>query len=450
MSSPAPVSRWIALLGVAIASFVGCLDFTIVNTAIPDIQRALAATVGETQWIVTIFVMALSAFMVVGGRLADLYGRRRMLQGGLVLFALASLGAGLAGTIGQLVAFRFVQGLGAAVLYTASAAIVAEAFPEAERGRAIGLLFAGNGLGLALGPVAGGVLVALWGWRGVFLINLPFLALSGLLCGLSVRESRDPAPSGIDWPGLALLVPGMLLLLFGISRIPDSGWTAPGTAGSILGGAVLLAAFLQVEARASAPLIRLDLFANGLFLEAAIATVALAFFYCAAFFMMPLYLSDIRRIAPVQVGLALLPTTALVALSSPVVGRLIDRAGLALLAGSAAVQTLFTAETPLPLLLAGFALMGLGWGCVLGPSTVAAIGAVGEVAGGVAMGVSWTLHNLGGALGLALASAVYRAAEPAGPAAGYHAGMGFLVAVTVGALLVTVWLGRGRRAVLQP
>ena len=108
MSSPAPVSRWIALLGVAIASFVGCLDFTIVNTAIPDIQRALAATVGETQWIVTIFVMALSAFMVVGGRLADLYGRRRMLQGGLVLFALASLGAGLAGTIGQLVAFRFV------------------------------------------------------------------------------------------------------------------------------------------------------------------------------------------------------------------------------------------------------------------------------------------------------------------------------------------------------
>ncbi len=458
MSSPAPASRWIALLGVAIASFVGCLDFTIVNTAIPDIQRALAATVGETQWIVTIFVMALSAFMVVGGRLADLYGRRRMLQGGLVLFALASLGAGLAGTIGQLVAFRFVQGLGAAVLYTASAAIVAEAFPEAERGRAIGLLFAGNGLGLALGPVAGGVLVALWGWRGVFLINLPFLALSGLLCGLSVRESRDPAPGGIDWPGLALLVPGMLLLLFGISRIPDSGRTAPGTGGSILSGAALLAAFLRVEARASAPLMRLDLFANGLFREAAIATVALAFFYCAAFFMMPLYLSDIRRIAPIQVGLALLPTTALVALSSPVVGRLVDRAGPrpllragpALLAGSAAVQTLFTAETPLPLLLAGFALMGLGWGCVLGPSTVAAIGAVGEAAGGVAMGLSWTLHNLGGALGLALASAVYRAAEPAGPAAGYHAGMGFLVAVTVGALLVIVWLGRGRRAVLQP
>lgn len=202
-------SRWIGLLGVSLASFVGCIDFTIVNTAIPEIQDGLSASVSEAQWIVTLFVTALSAFMVVAGRLADLYGRRKVLYTAMAVFGLASIGAGAAPTIEVLIGLRFVQGASAAALYTASAAIVSNAFPEQERGRAIGLLFAANGVGLALGPVAGGLLVGFLGWRWVFFVNVSFLLASAVLCFANIAESRDEADRrAIDWPGVALLIAG--------------------------------------------------------------------------------------------------------------------------------------------------------------------------------------------------------------------------------------------------
>lgn len=412
-------SRWIALVGISLASFVGCTDLTIVNTAIPQIQQGLGATLGETQWVITLFVMALSAFLVLGGRLADHYGRRRVLYGGMTVFAIASLGAGCATSIGQLVLFRFIQGASTSVLYTASTAIVADMFPEHERGRAVGIVSTGGGAGLALGPIAGGILVGLLDWRWVFFINVPFLALSFLLCLPRLPESRAAeAGEGIDWLGAGLLIAGLSCLLLALSQGLDWGWHSPAILALFAAAAVILALFTWVQQRGAAPLLPLGLLGNPRFLTVCLATICLGFFYAAALFLMPLYLSLAGRYDSFATGLLLLPATALVALVSPGVGRLADRigplpllaAGLALLALSAGLQTLFSGESGLGLVITAFAAMGLGWGCLLGPSTVAALASVAPRLGGTAIGVSWTLHNVGGALGLVLATLTYRLA----------------------------------------
>ena len=417
-SLPPSRNRWLALTGVAIASFLGCIDFTIVNTAIPAIQQDLGASIEASQWIVTAFVMALSTFMVAAGRIADLHGRRRALYAGMLLFGTASLGAGLAGSIGVLIGWRLVQGMACAALYTASTAIVAQAFPEAERGRAIGLLFGANGLGLAIGPVAGGLLVSALGWRWVFLLNVPLVAVAFAFCLGRVQESSG-AQEGetLDWAGLLLFLVALPCLLLAVVHGADWGWTSLRTASLATAGVVLLALQARLSRRQAWPLIRFDLFANPRFAVASVATFSLAFFYCTAFFLMPLYLGLIQRLDTGAIGWSLLPTTVVMALVSPLAGRLADRfgalplllGGFAFLAASALLQAHFDAGTSRSTMLAAFACMGVGWGSILGPSTMAALASVQERLAGVAMGASWTLHNVGGALGLAVATSLYRA-----------------------------------------
>lgn len=488
-------SRWLALSGVAIASFLGCVDFTVVNTALPAMQQDLGASIAQSQWVVTAFVMALSVFMVAAGRLADLHGRRRVLYAGMLLFGLASLGAGLAGSIHALIGWRLLQGLACAALYTASTAIVAHAFPLSERGRAIGLLFSANGLGLAIGPVLGGVLVSLLGWRWVFLLNVPLIAVGFALCASHIAESRGAGDGEtLDRTGLLLLMLALPCLLLAITHGDQWGWRSARTLSAAAAGGLLLALLVRVERRQTSPLIRFDLFGNMRFMVASAATFALAFFYCAAFFLMPLYLGLIRHQDSAMSGWLLLPTTAVMAVASPLAGRLADRCGttwpllggFACLAVSAALQAGFDAGSGWPLVLAAFALMGLGWGSILGPSTVAALASVPPALSGVAMGASWTLHNLGGALGLPLATVLYRSAasqallsqlpgldparaqalvaDPAtgavrlaGPVlspasaealighsflAGYQAAMLLLLALSVGVLMLLGWPGR--------
>ncbi len=405
------------MFGVCIASFLGCIDFTIVNTVIPAIQSDLHATVDQSQWIVSIFLIALCAFMVVAGRLADLYGRRLLLYIGMAVFGVSSLGAGLASGIEWLNAFRFVQGMACAVLYTASTAIVSNAFPEAERGRGIGILFGVNGIGLAIGPVIGGMLVSAFGWRSVFLLNIPFILLSFALCLRSVAESRSADEDRrVDWLGLVLLITAVSTLMLAITHGVQWGWTSPRTLLAFAAAVVLLVALIRVERVAPSPLIHIDLFLNTDFIVASVATFSLAFFYCTAFFLMPLYLKIIGHLDGFTIGTMLLPTTAVMALASPFAGRLADRlgaqwlllAGFVLLGLSAAMQAAFTDRFSVIHIVAAFAVMGLGWACVLGPATVAALASVPERLGGVAVGASWTLHNLGGAVGLSIGALVYQ------------------------------------------
>lgn len=414
--------KWWVLAGVGIASFLGCIDFTIVNTVLPALRSELHATVTELQWMVNIFLLALSAFMVVMGRIADLYGRRRLLFAGSIVFGLASLGAGLATTVDWLLAFRLAQGIACAVLYTASGAIVSHAFPESERGKAIGWLFGINGLGLALGPVAGGILVSTLGWRWIFLMNVPLILVSLLICTMSVRESREIGEdNSLDWSGLTLLILGLTAGLLAVSQGNLWGWSSGMTFSALSIACVALALFYRVEQQATSPILKLQLFANRAFIVAAIAQAALAFFYVLAFFLMPLYLSGVQALHGYQIGLMLLPTTATVALVSPVAGRMADRYGAhaVLLVGfacfvlSALLQSLFSAESSLIFVGAAFAFMGVGWACVLGPSTVAALSSVPQQMGAVAMGSSWTVHNIGGAVGLALGLVCYQLAAEA-------------------------------------
>ncbi|QEI09246.1 MFS transporter [Pigmentiphaga aceris] len=452
-------NRWLALTGVAIASFLGCIDFTIVNTAIPDIQQSLGADIDRSQWIVSSFVMALSACMVAAGRLADLHGRRRIMLIGMAVFGLASLGAGLANGMATLIAWRVVQGMACATLYTASTAIVAHAFSETERGRAIGLLFSANGLGLAIGPVIGGLLVAAAGWRWVFLVNVPLILVGMALCLRHVEESRGADEhETLDVAGLVLLAVALTALLLAIAEGGKWGWTSIATLTSAAVALLALLALSRVESRMAYPLIRIDLFANRRFLLASLATATLACFYCAAFFLMPLYLGQIRHQDAAAIGLLLLPTTAVMALVSPQIGKLVDQIGTtwALAAGfvcltiSALLQAGFGPDTAWWQVLAAFAAMGIGWGAILGPSTVAALASVPTRLGGVAMGASWTLHNLGGAIGLALATVIHqtvsgatRAAPDVRFLAGYGASMWLLAGLSAGVAVLLV-LGRSR------
>ena len=418
MSSVVPSpNHWLALTGVAIASFLGCIDFTIVNTALPALSQELGIGLQQSQWLITAFVMALSTFMVSAGRLADLFGRRRLMLAAMLLFGLASLAAGLSHSLAALVFWRVVQGLSCAVLYTASSAIVSNAFDEARRGRAIGLLFSANGLGLAIGPVAGGLLVASLGWRWVFLLNVPLIAIGLLLCWRHVRESAAEGDGQrLDLPGLALLSLSLPLWVLLLVQGGNWGWSSPSVLGLFALALLFSGLLVWTERRVPAPLLRFDFLARPAFTGACLATGGLAFFYCPAFLLMPLYLSEVRGLDAASVGLLLLPTTAVLALLSPWAGRWADRhgtrpvllAGFVLLAASALLQTRFASDSAWPLVIAAFALMGAGWACILGPSTVAAMASVPAQDAGVAMGMSWTFHNLAGALGLAITAALFQ------------------------------------------
>ncbi|MGY2202743.1 MFS transporter [Pseudomonas gingeri] len=408
--------KWWALLGVSIASFLGCVDFTIVNTALPALQADLGASVDSLQWVINGFILALSSFMVLVGRLADLHGRKRVLFIGLSVFGLASLGAGLAVGIDGLIAARIAQGLACAVLYTASGAIVANTFDSAEQGKAFGVLFGVNGVGLAVGPVLGGLITSAFGWQWIFLINVPFVLLSLGICAFSVNESRSPqAGTRLDWLGAALLLVGLPSLVLVIVQGAAWGWSSPLSLGLIGLAVVALTAFVRVERRVAAPIIDLQLFANRRFVAGVVASFTLAVFYCVAFFVMPLYLALVRGESVQASGLLLLPTTLGVALLSPLVGRLVDRKGPALLIKSglllfllsALLQAGFDRQTSLPYLLAAFVIMGLGWASILGPSTVLGISSVPQGVSSVAMGSLMTLHNVGGGLGLAVGVGIY-------------------------------------------
>jgi len=443
--------RWLAMAGIAIASFLGCIDFTIVNTAVPAIQSALQADIAQVQWIVTAFVVALSSCTIAVGQLADRYGRREVMFASMALFALASLGAGLASSLGWLIAWRAVQGMACAGLYTASAALVAAMFPEAQRGKALGLLFSINGLGLALGPVAGGLLVGAWGWSAIFLVNVPLIAASIALCMGRLAVAAAPAARArFDWLGAVLLLVVLPCALAALIHGGDWGWASPATLGLLAVAVLAGAALVVVERRAPAPLLRWALFVQPRFVVAACATAALAFFYCVAFFLMPLYLGELRGQDSAATGWLLLPTTAVMALVSPLAGRGCDRwgagpvmsAGFAALLVSALMQSVFDASTSWPWVLAAFGFMGLGWGCVLGPSMTAALTALPQALAGTALGMATTLHNVGGALGLAIGTVLYRfAAQGGGFIAGYQQVMLLLAAVCVAAL-ATLLLGR--------
>ncbi len=407
-------SPWATLAVLAAAQFMVVLDVTIVNVALPDIQQALSFSADNLQWVISAYTLVFGGFLLLGGRAADLLGRRRLFIAGLVLFAVASLAGGLATSAGVLVAVRAIQGLGGAMLSPAALSILTVTFAAGrERNIAMGIWGGLAGLGGTLGVIAGGVLVDSLGWEWVFFVNVPIAAVLVAVTPGIVRESQvvSEGPRTFDAAGAVLGTAGILALIFGVIRAEPLGWSSPEVVGSLIAAVVLLAAFVAVEARSADPLVPLRLFrSRGL----STATGALALngaAFLAMFFLTAIFLQQVRGLSALKTGLEFLPmglaavvaavgVTPLVARlgTRPVSlgGSLVSAVGLFLLAQAGATGSYVTELLP-GLLLFGAGIMG-----VAVPNQIAAIVDVRHEEAGAASGVVTSGYQVGGVLGLAV------------------------------------------------
>lgn len=413
--------RRLILVVMCAGLFLVQLDVSIVNVALPSIRADLKPSAAGLQWVVDGYAIALASLMLAGGTVGDLHGHRRVVLAGFALFGLASLAAGLAPSTGVLVAARVVQGAGAALLLPGTLAIIAHAFPEpGERARAIGAWAAVAGLSLPAGPVAGGLLVAGPGWRWVFLVNLPVVAIAALLTARLVRESADPRGRRVDVAGVALAAAVLAAATFAlIDAVPPAGIAA------VLGAV----AFVAVERRAPAPMLPLELFRRPRFTVAnAIAgTMNLGTLGCI--FVLTLYLQVVQHRPPLEAGLAVLPLFAPVAALAPLSGRLTGRfgargpmaAGLLVAGAGLALLARVDAQTPYAALLPAFVLWGGGLGLLTSAVVAAAVGAVESDRAGLASAVNNTARQAGGAVGIAAFGALAGDAARPGFLHGFHA-----------------------------
>ncbi len=408
--------RWQALVGVSILCFVAFLDFTIVNTILPGIQRELHASVDQLQWVMNAFFLMLTVFMVTMGRLGDIYGRRKVLYGGVIVFALASFLAGAADTPEFLIACRFAQGIAAAILLTCAVGLVNHHFPEAEQGRALAVFMSITGFAMAVGPVIGGVFMSTLSWRWAFYVNVPVVALGFLISWRSVLETPRQEGEKIDWLGLAFLTPGMSALVTAIMKGNNWGWDSPLTLGTAAAAIVLLVAFVLVERRVAFPIIKFEVFRDPSFRACTVVALTLGGFIAIGNFMAPLYLQTVRNELPYIAGMMLLPISTLVVLVPPLIGKLADRtgplpfltAGQIVLVFAALVQVFFEPASPVPLVLVGLGLFGLGWGLQQATVALAATSPFPPAQASVMIGILYSIWNFGSSVGLAVGGLIFK------------------------------------------
>jgi EmrB/QacA subfamily drug resistance transporter len=445
-TQPAPARRWRAFALLVAAYFITIVDFTIVNVALPTIGRRLHFPESDLQWVVTAYGLTFAGFLLLGGRAADLLGRRRLLMAGLVVFTAASLGAGLATSDTFLIVMRGIQGLGAALVLPAALSIVMNLFPEgAERNKALGVWGGVGALGGTVGLLAGGVLTAYVGWPSIFFFNVPVGVAALILVPKVIPESRAAGTSRRYDPfGAVTSTAALLVLVYAISQAPQAGWAATQTIVLLAAAAALLAAFLVIEARVEAPLLPLPL----LRLRSVAGSNAAGFLLGTSFltfvFLGTLYMQQVLGFSALATGVAWMTASA------------------TSLACSGVAQKLVTATSPKAVMTVGLTLIGAGmlwaaqapaagsfWADLAGPFFVAGIGtafafipiSIGALTGvaardaGVASGLANTAQNLGGAIGVAVASSI--AASHAGALARHGAAAG--VALT-GGLHLAIWV----------
>jgi EmrB/QacA subfamily drug resistance transporter len=420
MTMPEKARTRLALAGLSLSAFVAYLDFAIVNTALPSMQRELTLTFVQLQWVMNIFVLALCIFMVNMGRFGDMFGRRLLLYIGLMCFAAASLLAGLAPNGQTLIAARAFQGVAITMIVPSSVALVSQTVSPSERGRAIGIWTSVTGVGLAIGPVVGGLLTSALSWRWIFFVNIPIVVIAFSLCFVSVRDAvKSNNEMRVDWAGFFLMIVGIGSLICAVVQGPEWGWASRPTLALALTAVVSLGLLLVVESKVKSPILDLGLLANRGFLAGAFANFTLMGFAYSAFFLMPLYLRGIVGQEPYAIGFLMLPITVLIVIVAPIAGRMVDTKGAKLpvllgllsLAVSALIQSTLRDDSSLVHILIGFVFVGLGWGLVLSSAAFSAISSLPPTLSGTASGALWTFQNLGGSIGLAIAGTIFRHAE---------------------------------------
>jgi EmrB/QacA subfamily drug resistance transporter len=420
-----PVSsrrRWSALALIVTAQFMVILDVAIVNVALPSIKSDLGFSSTGLQWVITAYAILFGGTLLLGGRLADLLGRRRMFMAGLALFGLSSLLSGFAWSAGSLVSFRALQGVGGALLAPAALSLLMTTFAEGrERNRALGIYGAASGSGAAAGVLLGGVLTSYFGWSWIFFVNVPVAVAAIALAPYLLRESRaDLAHRHFDFAGATSVTAGLMLLVYALTRATTDGWSSAVTVGLLGGAAVLIAAFVWIESRSRSPLLPLRIFRLRA-LSAANATMALVGAVTfSEFFVLTLYVQDVLHYSAVQSGVAFVAFAFSVVVASNLAQVVVGRIGIrgTLISGLALATISLGLLTQVPVdghyfwdLFPAFVLGGIGLGFSFVPVTIASLAGVERSDAGVASGLVNTSRQIGGAIGLAAISTIAASAS---------------------------------------
>jgi EmrB/QacA subfamily drug resistance transporter len=443
--------RWWTLVAVGLATFMTYLDNNVTNVAIPTIQRDLHLSIAGLEWVVSSYILVFAGLLLAGGRLADVYGRRRLFVTGLSVFTVASLAAGLAGSGGVLIGARLLQGLGAALVVPTTLAIIMATFANArERATAIGAWTAIGAMALAFGPLIGGFISQHLHWGWIFFINVPIGIITLVIGMLSIRESRGGDIARLDVPGLAASAVALFALTYALIEGHDKGWTSGQILASFLVAAASAAAFVVIESRTEHPMVSLSLFRSRVFSGGTVTMMLWAFGIFGIYFFTSLYLQNVLGFSPTKAGLAFVPMAlcmaAFASIAGPVTARLRPHRtvalGMVIMAAGLVLFARLGAGASVGSLMPGFLMFGAGAGLMNVPLTNAILHSMPPARSGVASALLNASRELAGLLGITIIGAVLRARQGsalhhgASPSAsfldGYHAGL----ALTVGLVLV--------------
>ncbi len=465
--------KWWTLVAVSFGLFMIMLDNTVVNVALPSIRRDLGISVSELEWVVNAYALTFGVLLLTGGKLADLFGRRRMFITGLVVFTAASLWCGLAGGASSLIAARTVQGVGAALMNPATLSIITATFPARLRGTAIGIWAGVSALALAIGPLVGGILTERISWSWIFFVNIPVGIVAVIAARFLIDESKDTSrEQSLDLPGLVTSAVGLFALTYGLVSTNTHAWGSTRVLGLLALGVIALAAFVLLELRQRVPMLDLSLFRNPTFAgaNAVMALVGLAMF--GIFFFNSLYLQNVLHYSAIKTGAAFLPMTLLIILVAPVAGRFTDRigprwlmaGGLTLLTGSLLLFGTLDARSSFWNIVPALVVGGLGMAITMAPTTTAAMSSVPVDKAGVGSAVINSMRQVGGSLGIAIMGTLVATQVKVGAADprytgqfvdGYHRALQVGAALLLaGAVISVVTIGKVRRpeaqAVVEP
>jgi len=409
--------KWMTLAAVSFGLFMIMLDNTVVNVALPSIQRDLDADLSELQWIVTGYALTFASLMLVGGKVADAYGRRRIFVLGIVVFTIASLLCGLAASSEMLIGARVLQGAGAALMNPATLSIIAATFPPRQRGTAIGIWAGVSALALAIGPLVGGLITEHISWHWIFFVNVPVGVLGIVASYAFIDESRDETHASLDLPGLATSAVGLFALTYGLIEANTYGWTSGRIVGAFAVAVISLVSFVVIERRRREAMLPLDLFRSGTYTGANLVTLLVALAMFGVFFFVSLYMQNILGYSAVETGAAFLPLTILIILVAPVAGRSSDRfgsrglmtTGMVLIALQLVMFSRLSADASFWNLLPAFLVGGVGMALTMTPSAAAATRSVPVDKAGVGAAVLNSARQVGGTMGIAIMGAIMAA-----------------------------------------